>query len=413
MSTSTDLPVVDAHERARAIATELKRAARKSRLPSNVVSGGGGFQARRGDRLFIRSIYLSFVLFVAIPIIATTIYTAFIASEQYSTEARLSLRSGESSIMDSFAGFAGLSSSQQFQDALLIGEHVRSRAMVEELEKRIDLRTLLSRPEVDFISRFDRKKPIEDLVKYWKKQVSITMENISGIITLQVNAFRPEDSLLITQTIIEISETLVNGLSRRVQDDILRNSRTELARAEKALMDAAQAMQDDRNALGLLDGKVTAAGLETMITSLSLQLSLLEEQAAVQAKYMLPDAPSAREVATRMANLKSQITQLRGQIAGENTASEPIATRISQLERRRTDQQIAQKQYAQAVAAYETARVEASTKRAYLVPFIAPTLAEKALYPRRLWEWSIISVPALLIWSIFAGLAYLIRDYMG
>lgn len=52
-------------------------------------------------------------------------------------------------------------------------------------------------------------------------------------------------------------------------------------------------------------------------------------------------------------------------------------------------------------------------QRTYLALFLRPTLAEKAIYPRRWLEWLIIAGPALLIWSLLLGLALLARDHMA
>lgn len=411
VSVPTEGEIVEARERARAIAVELKRAARRSRQPVSIVSGGGGFQARRGDRWFIRGLIISFVMIVALPILSVSIYMGFIAADQYSTETRLSLRAGESSILDSFAGMAGLGTSQQYQDALLIADYIRSRGMVEQLERQISLREIFSRREADVLFGFSPKKPIEDLVKYWRGRVDTSLDSVSGVIMVNVRAFRPEDSLLIANKIVEVSERLVNEVSRRVRDDALRNAETELRRADAARRKALLNMQEARNSQGVLDGTIAATALENTIMALNLQLSKLEEQAAVQSSSISRDSPAARILTSRINSLKGQIQNYRDRLAGNSGGRDSLATRMNLLDERKKDLEILEKQYAASLVSYETARLEAETQKAYLVPFIAPTLAEKALYPRRWWEWSIVTIPALLLWSIGAGLAYLIRDY--
>ena len=100
--------VVDAEERASAIARGLRAAARKSRAPTVFVSGGGGFRARKGARLFFYGLIASFVFLFFVPTAAVSIYYAFIASDQYATETRFSLKAGGSSALDSLSGIAGI-----------------------------------------------------------------------------------------------------------------------------------------------------------------------------------------------------------------------------------------------------------------------------------------------------------------
>ena len=67
------------------------------------------------------------------------IYWGVIASKQYETEIRFSLRAGESGIMDALGGLTGSSGSQQTQDSEIIADYIRSRAIVDSLEQEIDV----------------------------------------------------------------------------------------------------------------------------------------------------------------------------------------------------------------------------------------------------------------------------------
>ena len=82
------------------------------------------------------------------------------------------------------------------------------------------------------------------------------------------------------------------------------------------------------------------------------------------------------------------------------------------MERFQIDLTLAQQQYASAATAYESARLDVETQHAYLTPFLMPTLAQKAIYPKRWWNWSIIVFPALLLWFCLLGVSFLVRDHM-
>src|SRR5450755_4588710 len=129
--------VIDAKAKTDAIARALRRAARQSRMPAPLISGGAGFRGRRGDRVFRWTILIGFILLVACPTLASSVYWGLIASKQYVTEAKFALRSGESSVLDSIGGFAGLPSSQQTQDTQILANYIRSRAIIEDIAKDI------------------------------------------------------------------------------------------------------------------------------------------------------------------------------------------------------------------------------------------------------------------------------------
>ncbi len=201
--TGTDVVVaVDGKDKAAAIGRALRRASRQARTPASIVSGGGGFRGTRRDRLFKLGLIATFVAIALVPALVAGIYYGLIASDQYATEARFSLRNGEPGISDMLGGLTGGGGSQQAQDSAIIADYIRSRAIVESLEGEAELRQLFSRGGVDYFSRFKTDKPIEDLVRYWRKRVDATYERMSGIITLQVRAFTPEDSMMLTQKIL-------------------------------------------------------------------------------------------------------------------------------------------------------------------------------------------------------------------
>jgi capsular polysaccharide transport system permease protein len=94
----------DASLKAKSIALALRRAANKSRAPTRVITGGGGFQARRGDRAFRLGVLASFAAFVIAPFLVASIYWGLIASKQYVTETKFALRAGEASSLDLLSG---------------------------------------------------------------------------------------------------------------------------------------------------------------------------------------------------------------------------------------------------------------------------------------------------------------------
>lgn len=101
IDTSPALDFAEAKSRSDAISRALRRAARQSRQPTPLIVGGGvGVRARRGDRAFRLGLIMSFIVMVAAPAVAASIYWGLIASKQYVSEAKFTLRSGEASPLD-------------------------------------------------------------------------------------------------------------------------------------------------------------------------------------------------------------------------------------------------------------------------------------------------------------------------
>ncbi|MGO9389675.1 hypothetical protein [Rhodoblastus sp.] len=405
------LTPVDAKAKTDAIARALRRAARQAQLPAPFISGGAGIRARKGDRAFRLGVIVSFILMVLCPFLGASIYWGLIASAQYATEAKFALRSSESSGSSALSGFAGLGLSSQAQDAQILVDSIRSRRIVEALDRDVGLYRAYGGDDIDYFSRLKRDGPVEELEKYWRKRVDVNIETSSGIITLNVRAFNPQDSVAIAKKVIELSEALVNDISTRPRQDSFNQARAELTRAEKNLKRTTEAMRDERNAEGVLDASASAESLGKLVTTLRLQLSQAEADLAAQGAEAARDSPQAHVLHSRIASLKAQIAAYSHMIAGGD--GENMAAHAGALSNLQVDLDLARQQYAQAAAVFENARVDLDTQHDYLVSFLPPTLAEKSTYPRRWWQWSIIVLPSLLLWSFLVGLAFLVRDHMA
>ncbi|MBG0799045.1 hypothetical protein IYX23_15350 [Methylocystis sp. L43] len=405
----------DASFKAKSISRALRRAANKSRAPTSVIAGGGGFQARRGDRAFRLGVLASFAAFVVAPLLVASIYWGLIASKQYVTETKFALRAGEASSLDLLSGGAmGSQASQQMQDAQVLVNFIRSRSMVEALDRKVGLRAMFSRSGVDYFSSFDPEDSVEELEKYWKRRIDASIDMMSGIISVNVRAFTPRDSLAIAQNVTELSERLVNELSTRSRRDALAQARTELTRAEEQLKNATASMRDARNAEGVLDAPAAAEAVNKLITSLRLELAQTQEDLALHSDSATSDSPQARLLTARVQSLKSQIDEYSTQIAGGGEKGQgSLAQRAGVLSVHQIELDLAQQRYALAASMFENARVDLETQRAYLVSFLRPTLAEKSLYPRRWIEWAIIVAPATIGWLALVAVAFLVRDHMA
>lgn len=393
---------------AKSISRALKRAANRSRAPSSVIAGGG-YTVRRGERAFRMGMLASLVACVVAPVLVASVYWGLIASRQYLTEAKFALHGSENSF--AALGVSG-GDEKQLQDSQVVVKYILGRSIVLALDRTLDLRSKFSRPGVDYFSRFDPDDPIENLEKYWKKRVDANVDMMSGIISVRVRAFTPEDSLEITQKVIDLSEKLVNELSTRSRRDAVEQAQSELNRAEERLKLATANMRDARNAEGVIDAPAAAEAINKIIVRLRLDLANAQESLALQSSASALDSPQGRLLNARVESLKKQIADYSAQIAStENNSS--LAGRAGVLSTRQTELALAQQQYGLASSAYESARIDLERQRAYLVSFLRPTLAEKSIYPRRWLEWSIIVAPAVFGWALLVGVAFLVRDHMA
>lgn len=411
----TEAPVIDVEPatsgRASLVSQSLREAAREARMPRARWVPLRSFRMPMW-RSFGLWLVASFIVVVALPAFGAGVYLAMFASDQYASEVRFAVRGGERSPLDALSGVLGASGSEYFQDSLIVTTYLRGRQAIEDINKTVDLRQAFSRPNADFLSRFNPKNPIEELVWYWHWRTDISIDSLSGVITVIVRAFTPQDSLDIAKQVIVVSEKLVNDLSERSRRDALRQAQIELARAETVLQEKIGAMRNLRNNEGVLDADKTAEAMIKMLAEMRLERLRLEQEYAVQVRTVAPETPHLRVLAARIASMREQIGRLEGQMTRGGVQNAPVlADAMGQFDKQKLERDIAQKQYVAAASAFERARMQLETQQLYLATFLKPVLAQEALYPKRWWIWSIILISALALWGSGAGIAMLVRNY--
>lgn len=397
--------------RAVAVSQALREAARRARSP---VATWIPVRRKQGrwQYAFGIGVILGFLVVVVLPSFFSGVYLALIASDQYASETRFAVRGGDHVMLEGIGALIGISATPRFQDSLIVTDYLHSWAAVQDIDASLDLRKIYARPNVDYLSRFNQSRPNEDLLRYWKRHVDVSIDSLSGVITVVVRAFTPRDALDIANKIIVFSEKLVNDLSERSRRDALRQAEAELSRAEANLQDKIKAMRDLRNNERVLDADKTAEAMTKMLAELRLQRLKLEQEYTVQRRSVSEQSPQLKVLEARIASIKDQAAQLEAQMTSRG-ASQVLSDAISRFDRERLDHDLAQKQYVAASAAFQRARLDLESQQVYLTTFLRPVLAEDALYPKRWWLWSIITVICLALWGGGVGGAVLVRNHVA
>ncbi|MFE1599103.1 capsule biosynthesis protein [Methylobacterium sp. ID0610] len=384
-------------ERSRLISESLRQMARVSRY-------NDPRQQLREARALRRRDILTPVLFVALFVVPSLMGVAlfgFYLSDRYLTEAHFAIRpaigAAENTAKDNVGTSAGIPKEMIAQDTLLVSEYIMSRPMVEAIERKLPLREMFSRDSIDFFSRFDPEKPIEKLVRYWRSRVEVKIEGTSGILSVTVNAFDPQESVAINKAILAESERMVNDLTAKARQDALAESERELKRAEARLMDLQLAVRDLRNRDGVLDAQKTNEANVKMVAQVREQRINLAVKLTLLQRDLKDDARSIQD-------LKAQIAQLDGTIARlerEATTQDPnqrraLADALTRFEQLDVDRKNAQTFYGLVIAARERARMIADRQIEFFSVVVEPILPQSAQRPlRSLWIGCVVAGAAV------------------
>lgn len=356
---------------------------------------------------------LSFVLAVLLPSLAATIYLYTIAVDQYASKVGFAVRNEETSAASSLlGGLSGITGGSTAQDSDALYEFIQSQQMVEEVDAKVNLRALFSKPERDVVFAFPADGSLEKLVDYWQRIVSIAYDGSTGLIQIQTNAFSAGDAQAVTQAIYEASNRMVHELSAKARDDATRYAREDLTTAQDRLQAARQAINDYRARTQIVDPTASVQGQMGILNQLQSQMAEALIQLDMLRETTRADDPRISDAQLKISVIEKRIAEERQKfgLGGQGIGSDDYATVVAEFERLNVDRDFAERSYVAALTALDAAKAEAQRQSRYLAVFISPTLAETAEYPRRALLSALVFLFLSLGWSIIALIYYSVRD---
>jgi capsular polysaccharide transport system permease protein len=379
-----------------------------------------GAESRPSARIATSPLFLSFVACVLVPTAAAIVYLFFLAADQYVAEARFAVRAAEDISFEqkprgnnNLLAAALPSSAASFaqQDAEIVASYIRSRAIIDDLEKIVDVRAIFSRPEADFWERLPDNASAEVLRDYWLQKVTAYLEHISGIVYVKVRAFRRDDALALANAIVAVSERLVNSISLRARADAMRRAEEEVRRADGLMRLALADLAHFRDAEGIID-PVKAADLTGKVL-----LQLMQDKIKVDTELFIlqrvssADAPGIASLRARLESVEGQIERTRAELAGADPQARNLAGVLAKFEELEVKRQFAESVYAFARDGLDRARITAERQTIYVTVFVPPALPQEVAFPLRFTYSALIAITLIIAWATGAMICASILDH--
>ena len=352
----------------------------------------------------------AFALVVVLPFLAATAYLYARAADQYHSEVAFSIRSEEAT--SAAAGLLGALTqigSGSASDADVLFEYVRSQQIVAVIDAELDLRAIYNRAQGDPVFTLGDDPSIEALVRQWSRMVEVSYDANTGIIHVRANAFTPQDAQAIASAILARSGELVNRLADQAREDAVRFAREELGEAEEAVRVVRQRLADFRRANRIVDPSADAAGQMGLLNALQSELAQALVERDVLMSYAEQGDQRVIQAGRRIDAISERIEDERASL-GIAGATGTLPEVVGTYEELLVDLEFANTAYTQALAGVSAAQAEARRQSRYLAPHVEPTLASRALYPRRALIAGLVGLFLLLGWGIAMLVIYNVRD---
>lgn len=366
-----------------------------------------GLEPRRAKR---RRRLQIVALGILLPTLIMFLYYALIARPEYQSEMKFTIQGLEPRQPDLLSGVGLPAISSQGNDGEIIVQFIESPELVARLVENYGFDVAYGSRTLDPAARVSPGASLENKTDFWNDQSIVTYDNVANVVTVSVRAFTPEEALRLSEGVLSETESVVNQLNRRVQNEAVRAADEEVA-ARREEYNAAR-----RRAIASRANRATSVATAEsqqqigLVAQIEGQLANARVERAGAIAQFRPTSPQIQALDQRIAELESQRTQVMAELRGGPGVSE--AQRDVSSETALLDYQFAQQAYYAAIQARQQSLMTRENERRYLVPFVPPRLPESSNYWSRFSNLIGISIGIGLLMALGMLSYSVIKDHM-
>ena len=236
------------------------------------------------------------------------------------------------------------------------------------------------------------------MLEYWRSRVVVTLDDLSGLLTVRVEGFEPAYAQRLNQAILVECEAFVNTISQRIAQEQMGFAQKELDQSTARLQLARATLLSFQSAHQMLDPIAQAQAAGGLMAEMRAQLAKVESELSAKRAYLNEDTAEIVTLKSQASALRQQILkEARGATQSDQGALNKLAAEFHELKARAG---FAEDTYKAALAAVENTRMETARKVKSLVVIEPSTRPQRAEYPRRLYNLVTLLVASLLMYAI-------------
>ena len=351
-----------------------------------------------------------FILIVVLPLGLFAYYELRMASDRFHSDSSISITEDKKSVPTLDLSAIGIPSASGNSDAMTVIEFASSPEMMEHLDQRLHLRKHYANEALDWWSRLPKNASREDFYDYMAGMISISYDQVSHLVKIQVQAFSREFAQSIVVALLERSQNFVDRLNSRMTDEKIKFLETQLIGTEARLTGAKSNLLAFQKENNLFSVETEANLINASIASLNAELLSKQGQLEVSRRELDEEAPAIKQLRAEIETLQKQIASEKDRLAigSSGSAVSDLSSRFAEIQANVT---FLENIYKANLAQLEAARVEAAQRLKYLIVVTSPTLADSSLYPARGYNIVTAAIILLMVYFIISLMVAIIREH--
>jgi capsular polysaccharide transport system permease protein len=320
------------------------------------------------------------LVFVLLALASYATYLFAYASKLYAVEVRFAVRIADLVRPQQGPSLFGGAMIATLTESNAVVQYLRSRDALDSIDTQMPVQQLFARPDIDIFQRLRANAPPERALQYMNRMVIPHFDHTSGIVTVEVRAFSPEEARSLAVLVENLAEALVNRMSSLARQGLLTAVERETAEAEARLAALRDELRDLRERSERLDPRRNALAADELRAKLETEIAMQRARLEEQRRFIRDSAPQIVQQRDRLEALQRE---LREQVlSGTASSEQSLPATLRQFEALEFAVMNAQKAYDAALATLERARGDANRQQIYLSPIVRPSLPLQEAYPR-------------------------------
>lgn len=347
-----------------------------------------------------------FFLCVIIPSLLFSFYQIVWATERFESRAQVIVQKPDSaSTMDAgMALLSGLGGTSGGSDTELLKAYIYSNNMLEYLNEELDLRAHYSQSSSDYFSRVHDDDSEASFLAYYKKHVTVSVNDKSGVVTIDSQAFDADFAQKLTKKIVKRAEWYINSIGHQLAKAQLTFIKGEYQNVETRLQGAQTELLNFQQRYNLLDPTAEGTAMQQIAYTLAGQISAKQTELKTSSAIMSDRAPQIIALQNELKALNEQLKKERDKLSQNDQDVIPVSEILAKFTDLKVKVELALQAYTSSQVSLEKSRIEAYRQIKYLVVVEDATLSDESKYPDSFYNISLF----LLLASIFFGIGKII-----
>lgn len=346
------------------------------------------------------------------PMGLVVIYYSLIAADRYVSESIITVREANENpqvvpgLVASLT--AGLPSSAN-NEVLYLTEYIQSLDMLKHLDSTLGLRRRYERDTWDLPYRLFPAVSQEWFLWYYRNRVSVTLDSVTSLLNIEVEAFTADDARAINDEILAESRRFVNEISHKMAREELEFTEAQVERVRERYFAAKKKLIDFQNRNRLFDPVAQAQATASLTNELEAMLA--KDQAELKNELTYLNEKSYQVIArkNRINSTSAQLDEERRRLAAPE--GERLAGLAAEYQNLTLDAGFAEEAYKASLQTLERVRMNTSHQLKHLIVIASPSQPQIARYPRRIYDLVTAFVVLLMVYGIMRLILASVEDH--